>query len=143
MNNKDLGGLPQKDVKKEVKDPTAEFDLTRKARDEALGTVRAAMNRSEDNKLSGKDVKKAIQGLYTCSKHTDDLLISLIRDIYRIVHAVAQGEVNTFTLRTNLKTVSKALIDKGVLDEEELKKLHDETVLKEELEKVEQAQGDS
>jgi len=138
-SNLDLGGLPVRDVNTQepqtqsVEDPADKFDVTRKARQDALKMLAQLLTAAEGAKLSKKDVIKGFRALHEYCLHSDYMISAMVHDMYRIVHSVAQGEVNTFALRTNLKTLVKALELKDLVNQEELKEIHDQQVLPGEL----------
>lgn len=118
-------------------DPTEEFDVNRKARQEALNRVKDVLDRAaQGSKLNQKDFKKALNNLYNYNRMSDELATGLVRDLFRIVRAVAQSEVNLFALRTNMKTVVLALEKQGVVTEEMMREIHDKEVLPAELKQM-------
>lgn len=122
-------------------DPTLEFDLTRKDRQGALSHVQEVLQRAQSGaKLSRKDIVKALKNIQYHAVYLDELVVTLLQEMYRIVQALAQQEVNDFALRTNLKTVVIGLDKKGLISEEELSKIFKEEILPAELGQV--AQGD-
>jgi ribosome recycling factor len=146
-NNQNLGGLPLRQ-KEEVssqqeqeRDRVEQFDVTRKARQGALESVRKTLLQAEDSKLSRKDLMKVLKALYQYSVSADELTAATLKDMYKLLQAMAQQEMNVFALRTNLKTLIKGLEKKGLVVEDELRKLHDEEVLPLEIEELKKQRG--
>lgn len=118
-------------------DPTTAFDISRKLRQEALTHVKEVLDReASGSKLSRKDIVKATKNLLYHAVYLDELVVILLQEMYRIVQAVAQQEVNDFSLRANLKTIVVALDKKGLVTESELAEIFNKEVLPAELSKV-------
>lgn len=141
-SNLNLGGLPlrEKDQvtqpKQQVEDPTEQYDTTRKARQECLKAVEEVLHRAaQGSKINRKDTIKALKNLYKVGTLSDEKIVGLIHDLFKAVRIIAQLEVNIFALRTNLKTVVRALSDKGIVTEDEMREIHDKIILPQELPK--------
>jgi len=115
-------------------DPTAKFDVTRTARQEALEAMEAVLSRaSRGSKIDGKELKKAFRSLFVLTKTHNDLCLVLMRDLYRLAMHLAQSEMNLFAIRTHLKAVVRGLERKGVITQAELEEIHDKEIVIEEL----------
>lgn len=139
--NNDLGDIVTKKEEEEVQAPDVShaeaFDIHRKARKEQLDKVRNVLNRSVAGaKLDKKSVTKALNALHSYGVLTDDIVSSLVESLYRVIRAVAQAEVSNFALRTNLKTLVRGLESKGIITQEEMRDIHDNQILPEELKNI-------
>jgi len=137
MNNNDLRGLNVSQPSQPAQVRPEEFDVTRKARQDALSTVNEVLGRAvRGPKISKKDLTKAIRALHTYGMYTDQVVGSLLKDFVRIIQIVAQYEVSLFAIRTNVKALVRALADKGIVTEDELRRIHDEDIMPKELEQM-------
>lgn len=102
-------------------DPTAEFDITREDRKQALSAVNETLQKlANGQKLNAK---KTIDMLKKVSAHAvllDELVVTLLQEMYRIVQAVANQEVSDFSLRASMDALASALIDKGLVSKADL-----------------------
>jgi hypothetical protein len=131
---------PKEPVQQAQQDPTAQFDVTRQARQEAIKQLEQVLDRaSKGSKLDGKEMKKALRSLYVLTNTHDGLLLIFMRDMYRMAMHMAQDQMNLFAIRTHLKTIVKALEQKGVVTEKELEEIHDKEILPQEFPAMEKA----
>jgi len=136
MNNNDLRGLGVS-LQQPAQVQPGEFDATRKARQDALSIAREVLGRAaKGSKVSKKELIKAIKALHTYSTYTDKVVGNLMKDFIRMIQIVAQYEVSLFAIRTNVKTLVKALADKGIVAEDELRRIHDEEIMPQELKQM-------
>jgi predicted RNA polymerase sigma factor len=111
-------------------DPTEGFDLTRKARQEALSSIKSVLDRAaQGHKTGRKQIDKALQALYVYSKHTDALMVSIIKDMYRIVQAMAGSEVALIGTKANVEALILGLENKEVITADEVKEISEKEIL--------------
>jgi hypothetical protein len=124
------------------KDPTAEFDLSRKSRQDAIkGAMDIVRRANSGAKLDRKDIAKALRNLTAHTVLLDELVVTMLQEMYRVVQTVAQNEVNLFTFRANLKAVVMGITRKGVITDTELADIFTKEVLPEMLPKEEEETG--
>ncbi len=138
--NNNLGDLtPEQNTPEQTAevDPTTEFDVNRKARQDALLRVQDVLSRAaRGSKLNQRDFIKAFDAVYQYGAMTDELVTGLMGDLLRVVKAVAQTEVNMFALRTNVKTIARALEKKGIVNYEEMEEIHNKEIVPEEMKRM-------
>lgn len=128
--------VPKEPVQQTQQDPTAQFDVTRQARQEAIKQLEQVLDRaSKGCKLDGKETKKAFKALHFLSTTHDNLLLIFMRDMYRMAMHMAQDQMNLFAIRTHLKSIVYALDQKGLITEKELEEIHDKEILPKEFPK--------
>jgi hypothetical protein len=102
-------------------DPTGEFDITRKDRMDTLSAVNETLKKlAEGQKLNSKRTIDMIKKLSAHAVLLDELVVTLLQEMYRIVQAIANQEVSDFSLRASMDALASALIDKGLITKVEL-----------------------
>ena len=126
-----------KDPPSQPINPAEQFDVTRKARQEALNSVQEVLNRAvQGGKVNQSQLVKALYGLHDFAKLTDALLIAVLNDMVTIIRAIAGGEANTFACTSKLKAMVDLLEEKKLLTEIELIEMHDKKTLPKIIEKM-------
>jgi len=119
-----------------------QFDVTRKARQDAFNHVEKVLSRaSRGFKLDRKEITKVLSNLWMVNKTHDMLLIAIMGDMMRTVRATAENEGGVINLEAKIRTLATALNDYDVLSEEQIEKTHREKTYPALKQQLEQAQG--
>ena len=133
MDNKVDASQEEQGNQQENFDPeqaVEQFDVTRKARTDALEQIEKMLTRATNGfNMDKKDTLKCLRQFYVICLMQDMLLKALMADLVRGIQSMAKGEVDLFNLTAKVFTITQALYSKDLVSQDELEKIHQEVTV--------------
>ena len=121
-------GNPKQELPENV-DPTISFDKTRQHRVDALTeAVTIVGNLDKGQKVSPKKTIAVFKDLVNHAIFLDELVVSMLQEMYKMAELIATREVDTFNIQASLKAIIIGLGEKNVITDKELSDIFNKEV---------------
>jgi len=107
-----------------------QFDLTRKARTDALEQIEKLLTQvSKGYNMDKKETIKCLKHFYVLCLMQDMLVRGLMADFVNSIRSVAKTEVEVFNLSAKVFTLTQGLYKKGLMTQDDLEQIYKEVTM--------------